>query len=495
MTTIDSSSEDLFDKLRNRFEKISMGDEQGLTTTNPRDARFFNFSYVQNEKNLGNITISIVDKQNLKVFYGQEITDNMSESELNEWYRFLRELRRFAKSHIMTFDVRDITKQQLNNKDLDFLVGKQNSKENMQESKVIWRRKGNRSLGVLGDTKIDVLHDDIGNDNPNNRLLRVQKIYLKNPNDERFLLPFNSVLAAKAMANHVSKGGTPYDETGVMICDAINEAKKLQKFCRYAKKHEPKDPSVLEAAQQIKSRIKDGLTRLTRPRAFDHGIDLLKELNAPEDNDHVELYDDVDDDMKPYFEAAGRAVAKMKNEKIRKLNEVSSLNELINSPDFKMNLRPDEASDQIIKNSKFSNTNMLLSKILRTIADRTDNDTIRQFAQSTCADINNEPADPSDDYVQRKTTASNLARKFLADFKKSDLHESSGDIVIRDKGVSFSISKNDIQAIVDLTIGEDYNFTSLEGANVRVNRLENQYKFSYRGQTIVVDGPKLDGYN
>jgi hypothetical protein len=44
MSNLNQAAEDLFFKLRNRFPKINLGDENGKTTVDPEKGRFFNFS-------------------------------------------------------------------------------------------------------------------------------------------------------------------------------------------------------------------------------------------------------------------------------------------------------------------------------------------------------------------------------------------------------------------------------------------------------------------
>jgi hypothetical protein len=65
---------DLFEKLRGRFDNISLGDEKANAVTNPALAKFFNFNYVdESGNNYGNITISL-EKNFLKIFYGKNIS-------------------------------------------------------------------------------------------------------------------------------------------------------------------------------------------------------------------------------------------------------------------------------------------------------------------------------------------------------------------------------------------------------------------------------------
>ena len=50
MSDINQAAEDLFFKLRNRFPKIKLGDENGMSTIDPTKSRFFNFTYTDKKK-------------------------------------------------------------------------------------------------------------------------------------------------------------------------------------------------------------------------------------------------------------------------------------------------------------------------------------------------------------------------------------------------------------------------------------------------------------
>ena len=118
----------LFDKIRTRFDNVSLGDERSKSTTDPEQAKFINFDYTVNDKKIGNITISLIDANSLKVYYGQDILDNIKALGLEKdstgtdpetaWYGFLRNLRMFAKRNLLSFDARDIAKKNLEIKDV-----------------------------------------------------------------------------------------------------------------------------------------------------------------------------------------------------------------------------------------------------------------------------------------------------------------------------------------------------------------------------------------
>ena len=118
MREIEKIAEALFDKIRTRFEDVSVGDEKAKATLDPSKARFFNFDYVQEGENYGNITISLVDDNNLKVYFDKDLDEEMDDAQKRNWYKFLKGLRLFAKRNMLTFDVRDIAKSGLNLRDL-----------------------------------------------------------------------------------------------------------------------------------------------------------------------------------------------------------------------------------------------------------------------------------------------------------------------------------------------------------------------------------------
>ena len=98
MRELDKISAALFDKIRSRFDTVSIGDEKAQRVTDPEQARFFNFDYVSDDgENFGNVTISLIDEVSLKIYYGSNITDGLDENQEQEWFTFLRDLKNFAR--------------------------------------------------------------------------------------------------------------------------------------------------------------------------------------------------------------------------------------------------------------------------------------------------------------------------------------------------------------------------------------------------------------
>jgi hypothetical protein len=103
MKAIEIISQDLFDKVRSRFENLEMGDETGAVTIDPSQARFFDFDFILEGQNLGRVSISLNDLGSLKVYYSQGITENQDDPTKKYWYSFLREMRLFAMRRLLRF--------------------------------------------------------------------------------------------------------------------------------------------------------------------------------------------------------------------------------------------------------------------------------------------------------------------------------------------------------------------------------------------------------
>jgi hypothetical protein len=102
---------DLYLKLRGQFPKLRIGDSEGLFTDDPNNAVYFEFDYIFEGKKVATITISIADNKNLKLFYTKNISTSDDYKFKKHWFNFLRGLRSFAKTRLMTFTPKDIEKK------------------------------------------------------------------------------------------------------------------------------------------------------------------------------------------------------------------------------------------------------------------------------------------------------------------------------------------------------------------------------------------------
>ena len=241
MQAIQIISQDLFDKVRSRFQNLEMGDKTGAVTLDPAEARFFDFDFINEGVNLGRVSVSLNDLGSLKIYYSQGITENKDAISKKMWYNFLKEMRMFAMRRLLRFDTRDIAKTNLDKNDFQYLASKQASKEEepmtkMNESRWVAEKSTKKtSRAVKGRTQVIVRHTEsmaerrIGDrSNPK----RIKAIYIENSDGERFKYPFIHPAGAFAMAQHVDHGGIPHDPAGKAIIKMSEQIAQLQEFRR-----------------------------------------------------------------------------------------------------------------------------------------------------------------------------------------------------------------------------------------------------------------------
>jgi len=446
---IDSVAEDLFFKLRNRFPNVQMGDQQGKVTSDPFSARFFNFVFEAENEKFGSVTVSIIDNQSLKIYFSQDLVEEMELKVQDSWFGFLKELRRFAKGHMLMFDVRDITKKALDANDIKFISNYNAKKNSLSESKVQWQRKGSFSNGRLGEVKINVLHNDKMDINPHNRLLKIKKIFLINPNGEKFLLPFNSVLGAKALAHHVARGGTPYDTEGQTICKAVGEMRNLQRFHRVTKNKTFENDSsnkIIAASALVKEDIRKHLVRLSNGRYFEETLDELTNLVKMDDigaSDEIKnmfVQKHFDERLNDWIQSAALAYKKFEEKQMSSIDEAKgSVIQKIMDPNFKLILKKDSAIDLMIGTSKYSNQNGMIARVLSDIAERLitpDADDVANYAAKMADIVSSEGAAfgqrMTDDYKKEKALAVRLVAKYVGDMNKMKQDPEYAKIVRKD---------------------------------------------------------------
>ena len=294
----------LFDKIRTRFDDVRLGDEKSKATTDPEKARFINFDYTVDGEKIGNITISLIDKNSLKIYYGKDIVDNLKEldatteepgekgSAEDQWYNFLRGVRMFAKRNLLSFDARDIAKKNLQVKDV-----KQQAKADatldtddisVNESRMHGTSRS--SYQECGPVRIIVRHsDNVDEEKRGSRTRNVESVFVETHLGERRLLPFKNLHGARAMAQHMSQGGDIQDELGEGITHMCTEMEAMKHFVRGAKRRQFEDADTSEMAQAAIShynQLKNRLRHIGGRRGYG-GYKL--ECYSPETNDQDDI--------------------------------------------------------------------------------------------------------------------------------------------------------------------------------------------------------------
>ncbi len=266
-------AEGLFEKIRDRFEDVSLGDDNAKATTDPEKARFFNFDYVVDDTNHGNITMSLIDETSLKVYFSKNISDDLDKEQKKKWYSFLRELREFARTNLLSFEPRDITRSTLKHRDIQ-QQSKADSTYDADEVVAESRMYGtlNRSYESFGPVRIKLQHTKpIMDETHGARSRNIAAVFVENDQGERFRLPFENLTGARAMARHVSAGGVPTDDLGRHITEMVGEMTTLRPFVRGMARRTFEDTvtkEMVESAFGYHALLKNTLKKLKGKRGY-----------------------------------------------------------------------------------------------------------------------------------------------------------------------------------------------------------------------------------
>ena len=294
MREINKIAEGLFEKIRDRFEDVSLGNDNAKATTDPQKARFFNFDYVVDDTNHGNITMSLIDEISLKVYFSKNISSDLDDEQKKEWYSFLRELREFARRNLLSFEPRDITRSTLKHRDIQ-QQSKADSTYDADEVVAESRMYGtlNRSYESFGPVRIKLQHTKpIMDETHGARSRNIAAVFVENDQGERFRLPFENLTGARAMARHVSAGGVPTDDLGRHITEMVGEMTTLRPFVRGMARRTFEDAvtkEMVESAFGYHALLKNTLKKLKGKRGYTEFKESFKPALVEDDANVAEL--------------------------------------------------------------------------------------------------------------------------------------------------------------------------------------------------------------
>ena len=274
MKNLELIAEELFNKIRGRFPSITIGDEEGKVTDQPKTARFFDFQYKQGAKSLGSVSVTLTDEA-VQVMYNTDFVAKEDTLTRNEWYNFLKELRMFAKKRLLNFDTRNINKSNLDKRDYQFLAKQRSGDEQMNEAKLYGTSR--KSYQDIGTARVTIEHTK-----PVNQALAagrtqyIGSLFIESSEGERFKYPFKHLNGARAMARHVAEGGKPHDDFGKYITSLSEELASLRKFKTYMSRSAVMAEGLSvynEAVIERIDTIKNTVEKLQRTANYKEAID------------------------------------------------------------------------------------------------------------------------------------------------------------------------------------------------------------------------------
>jgi len=462
------NSQDLFNKIRSQFSNIRLGDVNGAATADPGSAVFFEFEFQEDADTFGSVSISLADGENMKVYYNRDLVNKIDEDSKDEWYAFLKELKDFAVEHQLRFDVRDITKSNLTKQDYQNLADTNktvNTDEMSEELSRITKLAGvnegltgtaKRSYENLDKTKLIIRHSgSVDETVPGARSRQIQSLYIENEDGERFKYPMTHLAGARAMTRHVANGGRPHDEFGEHIIKTSEDIAKLNSFSRYVSNKDQLNDNAGDIIQQTKLKLenlREYMRNLSKQKHYENASKNFKTAeevvlddetaNSYKDKFTMKNFDSRVEEALPLIH---KIMSELENApKEEQVNELEPdaepidapieppvdhapiVQSFLTDPDKKLVLRKDDSADKMLKVTKFTDKNTMLSSILSDIASRLltksgEEDRVANFASRVADEMEQEKSatfKPTPDYMKNKKIAIQLAKRYIDDYKK-----------------------------------------------------------------------------
>jgi len=454
MELINKIADNLYQNIASKFGEVNIADKDASSVLESEQARLFDFNFVVEGENYGAVTISIIDPKNFTVYFNEGLSGSLPESIQDRWFGFLKEMRQFAKRHMMNFDVRNIGKNQLDKRDYEAIT-KNSSEYTTDEitmesvSKLFGSTK--TSYQTVESARIIIKHRTaVDEDKAGSRSRQIQSVYIENSAKERFKFPFKYLPGARAMARHISAGGNPHDDLGKHIIESVKEMYDLRNFVSKLKRadgfvHEDANEVIHDAKKRYQG-LKSTILTLGKTNGYKNYAENFQPTEAEFDESEIDslktkLVRQVDQsDLTDVLPSVLKAQRKVKE-------DASALNDYL-SGKKKFTVKPDEEEDALIKKNldfvrKTKQVQLapgdhtenplhgLIRRILVTLSKRTTDDELARAIFNIDTDFTNQ---------RDLKLATAIASKWL-----------KGDVEIEDFDPKFAPKKEAIDQFEDWT--------------------------------------------
>jgi len=313
-----------------------------------------------------------------------------------------------------------------------------------------------RSYENLDKTKLIIRHKGkVDETMPGARSRQIQSLYIENEDGERFKYPLTHLAGARAMMRHVANGGRPHDEFGQHIVSTSEDIAKLNSFSRYVTNKDQLNDNAGDIIEQTKLKLENLRGYMKNLSNQSHYENASKDFKTSEeqilDDETVNkmrekftmtnLDSRVEDALPIINRIMSELEAPKEEEQVNELEPDAEpidapvqapvdhgavVQSFLNDPDSKLVLRKDDSADKMLKVTKFTNKNTMLSSILSDIASRLltksgEEDRVANFASRVADEMEQENSatfKATPDYIKNKKIAVQLAKRYIDDYKK-----------------------------------------------------------------------------
>lgn len=260
---MENLASEIFNILKGANMELSLFDPNGMKTTDAELAsRFYSKS--------NDLMVSIrEDNAKLEVLLqageGFDVTDNQN---------IVKILKKSAHKHMAEFTVRNFGKH-IEPKDFAHQSVTEDFKGNvMSESQQKAFGSTKTSYVQFPASKLIIKHNKSVNEEVRgSRSRNIQSLYVENTSGERFKFPHKYMAGAKAMARHVSQGGTPYDEKGTSIIEMCEDIAELNAFVKHVRSNKlvnEDNSNIVETVRAELARLKEQIKSLSTQKGYNN---------------------------------------------------------------------------------------------------------------------------------------------------------------------------------------------------------------------------------
>lgn len=377
---MENLANEIFNILKGANYKLRLFDMEGQKTLDPELATRF-YAYDQDLM----VTIR-TENASYEVVVQAGASYNVPDND-----NLIKSLRSVAHKNLGEFTLRKFNKN---------ITPKDFASQSIAESNAFGKSFGSIKTSYIPapNAKIIIKHSKrVDEEKRGARSRNIHSIFIENAQGERFKFQYSNVSGAKAMARHVSEGGTPYDAKGQAIlkmCEDISDIAKFVKHVRSNNLVNEANEDIVATAKQAAKSIKESLKRLSTLKGYNN-FEIQEEKEEQKSVDITEkfMYNGLDNgEMDKAVSLVSRIVAE-KSEKDRMNNELlKQLGELIKSgADLKIELDPNDPehpnNEDPVKYSGPQGPMAKLSSMLSLIAARSKNDEASNIFAKLSTDI------------------------------------------------------------------------------------------------------------
>lgn len=410
-------AEELFNILKGANLKLRLFDTNGQKTLDEDQAARL---YAYEDDMLVTIRMNEDNSAEVVVQVGTDFS-------YEEHKKMLEQIKQVAHNHMSEYNIRKFSKQ---------IAPKDFAHDVVAEGYSKAHGTIKTSYISLPEARLVIKHSKGVNEEIRGaRSRNIKSLFIENATGERFAFPHRYLQGAKAMAKHVSMGGTPYDAIGESILNTCKEIVECNQFLRHVRTNKlvnEGNENVVEAVRSKLQEMKNTIRSLQTSRGYNaYEVNAIVEDDKQVDIANKFLYNTFENaDMDSILSTVARIVkerdsmADMNKEKL-----VALYNMIKSGADFKMNIDANDPehpdNEDQTKYSGPQGAYAKLSSMLSFLANSTKNDEAFNHLSHLSSVVMDLPRDQLEALVKMTNFLTNHAGKTKAESVGENIVEST----------------------------------------------------------------------